>query len=191
MGLPDATADAASASTGMDNDARTPTDFTHEERMNHTLRLMLVFAAAATIACGGQDAADTGTRTDTGTGTAPPPPPASTSADPGEITPEMLALGNEIFHGRAANAICYTCHAMDATGGPGGLGPNLTDGEWLNNDGSYGGIINTIRTGVPQPVNAPAPMPPFGGATLTDEQLRAVAAYVYSLSHPEVGQPAT
>jgi mono/diheme cytochrome c family protein len=34
-------------------------------------------------------------------------------------------------------------------------------------------------------------MPPFGGATLTDEQLRAVAAYVYSLSHPEVGQPAT
>ena len=67
--------------------------------------------------------------------------------------------------------------------------PDLTDGEWLNNDGRYAGIINTIRTGVPQPVNAPAPMPPMGGTPLTDEQLRAVAAYEYSLSHPEVPQP--
>jgi mono/diheme cytochrome c family protein len=27
-------------------------------------------------------------------------------------------------------------------------------------------------------------MPPMGGAQLTPEQVRAVAAYVYSLSHP-------
>lgn len=158
--------------------------------MNQALRTMLVCAAGAAIACGGQDGAETGTTTETGAGTATPPPPATTTrADTSEITAEMVALGNEIFHGRAANAICYTCHGMDATGGPGGLGPNLTDGEWLNNDGTYGGIINTIRTGVPQPVNAPAPMPPMGGATLSDEQLRAVASYVYSLSHPDIPQP--
>ena len=160
--------------------------------MHHTERMLLVLMSGAAIACGGQDAADTAATADTGTrtGTATPPP-AAVSADTTKITPEMLALGNEIFHGRAANAICYTCHGMDATGGPGGLGPNLTDGEWLNNDGTYGAIINTIRTGVPQPQNAPAPMPPYGGAPLSDEQLRAVAAYVYSLSHPQVGQPAS
>jgi mono/diheme cytochrome c family protein len=31
----------------------------------------------------------------------------------------------------------------------------------------------------------------MGGATLSDEQLRAVAAYVYSLTHPDVPQPSS
>lgn len=154
-------------------------------------RLLLVSVALGLTACGGQDAANGGTQSEVDTGTAAPPTPPGGTADASQITGEMVALGNEIFHGRQANAICYTCHGMDATGGPGGLGPNLTDGEWLHNDASYGAIINTIRTGVPQPVNAPAPMPPYGGATLSDEQLRAVAAYVYSLSHPDVAQPTT
>lgn len=64
-----------------------------------------------------------------------------------------------------------------------GLGPDLTDNTWLNNDGTLEGIMNTVRTGVPQPKEATAPMPPMGGATLNDEQIRAVATYVYSLSH--------
>ena len=62
------------------------------------------------------------------------------------------------------------------------LGPNLTDQEWLNTDGSYDGIVNIVRTGVPQPVEAASPMPPMGGAQLSDDQIRAVAAYVYVLS---------
>ena len=151
-----------------------------------TSRVVGMFAVAALLAtgCGGQGDADRGAPRDTAA-------PADTggvpvSANPGEITAEMVALGNAIYHGREANAICYTCHGMDATGGPGNLGPNLTDGQWLHNDGSYGGIIGTIRGGVAQPMEAPGPMPPMGGASLTDEQLRAVAAYVYSLTHPEV-----
>ena len=43
--------------------------------------------------------------------------------------------------------------------------------------------MKTIQTGVPTPKKAPAPMPPMGGASLTPEQVRAVAAYEYSLSH--------
>jgi len=42
---------------------------------------------------------------------------------------------------------------------------------------------NTITNGVPKPKEHPAPMPPKGGAALTDDQVKAVAAYEYSLSH--------
>jgi mono/diheme cytochrome c family protein len=157
--------------------------------MNWTGKGVLAAATALTVACGGEQGAETGTPAETGM--AQPSTPAPVSADTSEITAEMVALGNEIYHGRAANAICYTCHGMDATGGPGNLGPNLIDGEWLHSDGTYGAIITTIRTGVAQPINAPAPMPPMGGATLSDEQLRAVAAYVYSLTHPDVPQPSS
>ena len=60
---------------------------------------------------------------------------------------------------------------------------DLTDQQWINGDGSYDFIVHTVTTGVPQPKQHPAPMPPKGGATLTDDQVKAVAAYVYSLSH--------
>lgn len=94
----------------------------------------------------------------------------------------LIALGDSIFHGQAGGGICFTCHGPDAKGMQ-GLGPDLTDNTWLNNDGTLEGIMNTVRTGVPQPKEATAPMPPMGGATLNDEQIRAVATYVYSLSH--------
>lgn len=136
-----------------------------------------------TVACGGQDSGSDTNAADASGGATPPP---QASVDPAQITAAMVARGNDIFHGRAANGICYTCHGVNGVGGPGGLGPNLTDDQWLNTDGSYGGIIETIRTGVAQPVEAPAPMPPMGGLALSEEDLRAVAAYEYSLSHPDV-----
>jgi mono/diheme cytochrome c family protein len=63
------------------------------------------------------------------------------------------------------------------------VAPDLTDSQWLNGDGSYQFLVNTITNGVPQPKQHPAPMPPKGGAPLTDDQVKAVAAYEYSLSH--------
>jgi mono/diheme cytochrome c family protein len=63
------------------------------------------------------------------------------------------------------------------------MAPNLTDSEWLNGDGSLAFIEHTVTTGVPQPKSHPAPMPPMGGASLSPDQIKAVAAYVYSLSH--------
>ncbi len=116
---------------------------------------------------------------DTAAGQAAKPPGGGGGGGP--ASPELVALGDSIFHGQVGGAACTACHGQDAKGSP--VGPNLTDGEWLNTDGSYEGIVKTVTTGVPQPKKAPAPMPPKGGAALTDAQVRAVAAYVYSLSH--------
>ena len=99
----------------------------------------------------------------------------------GGVSPKLVALGDSIFHGQVGGAACTACHGQDAKGTP--VGPNLTDNEWLHADGTLEGIAKVITTGVPQPKKAPAPMPPKGGATLTDEQVKAAAAYVYSLSH--------
>jgi mono/diheme cytochrome c family protein len=103
-------------------------------------------------------------------------PPAGDLA-PG-TTPEQVAQGEELFRG---NGQCHTCHGPDAQGTP--LAPNLTSGPWLQlTDGSFDEIRNNIVTGVPEPVEAPAPMPPMGGAQLTDQQIDDLAAYVYSIS---------
>jgi mono/diheme cytochrome c family protein len=107
--------------------------------------------------------------------------PSGAAAGGGKGTPAQIALGDSIFHGQAAGGTCYACHGQDGKGS--GVGPNLTDSEWLNTDGTLEGIVKTIKSGVPQPKKAPAPMPPMGGATLSDEQVQAVAAYEYSLSH--------
>jgi mono/diheme cytochrome c family protein len=63
------------------------------------------------------------------------------------------------------------------------MAPDLTDNTWIHGDGSLSFIEHTVTTGVPQPKSHPAPMPPMGGASLTPDQVKAVAAYVYSLSH--------
>jgi mono/diheme cytochrome c family protein len=94
----------------------------------------------------------------------------------------MVELGDEVFHGHSGGAGCTGCHGTDANGTP--TGPPLINDDWLWSDGSYQGIAKIIREGVPQPKQYPAPMPPMGGAQLTDEQVSAVAAYVWALSHP-------
>lgn len=94
---------------------------------------------------------------------------------------EMVALGDRIFHGQVASGTCAGCHGADGKGTP--LGPNLTAGKWLWSDGSYRGIERTIRNGVPSPKQYRSPMPPMGGAQLSQEQVAAVAAYVWGLGH--------
>jgi mono/diheme cytochrome c family protein len=63
------------------------------------------------------------------------------------------------------------------------LGPSLAAKRWLWSDGSYAGILKIIREGVMHPKEYRSPMPPMGGAQLTPEQLSALAAYVWALSH--------
>jgi mono/diheme cytochrome c family protein len=107
---------------------------------------------------------------------------AATGFDPATITPALIALGDSIFHGLVAVGTCQSCHGEDATG-PTGIAPNLTDTEWLNGDGSWEFIHNTVMSGVLAPKKFPGVMLPMGGSALTPEQVRAVSAYVYSLSH--------
>jgi mono/diheme cytochrome c family protein len=107
--------------------------------------------------------------------------PSAKPAAGGAPTPQQIALGDSIFHGQVGGGTCTACHGQDAKGTA--VAPDLTDSQWINGDGSYQFIVNTVTTGVPKPKQHPAPMPPKGGAPLTDEQVKAVAAYVYSLSH--------
>jgi len=158
----------------------------HPRSLVRVLQLSALGAAlSVALACGGagDDAgtADTGAAADTG-GT-PGGGGAAGAFTEQQITAQMVALGDSIFRGQAApQGICYTCHGPDAAGTA--TGPNLTDQEWIHGDGSLAFIINNVRTGVPTPQQHAVPMPAFG-PLLTEEQLRAVSAYVYSRSHPD------
>jgi mono/diheme cytochrome c family protein len=164
-----------------------------------------VALAGLLAACGGGGGGGGGSETATGGGEAgAPPPPADTGAAPapapaadtgaaksadtgaapaggggGGGDAKLIALGDSIFHGQAGGGTCYVCHGQNAQGSA--VGANLTDGEWLHTDGTLDGIEKTIQSGVPKPTKAPAPMPPMGGASLSPDQVKAVATYVHSL----------
>ena len=97
---------------------------------------------------------------------------------PAALTPALIAQGDSIFHSKGN---CYACHGANAQGV---VGPNLTDAEWIHSDGSYDAIVKQVTTGVPQNESKSGiMMPPKGGSSITDDEVKAVAAYVYSLSH--------
>lgn len=98
---------------------------------------------------------------------------------PEGVTQATIEQGESLFKGPG---ICTACHGADGGGVP-GLGANLTDDEWLHSDGSYEGILQTVRNGVSaDEASTGTVMPPKGGSQLNDAQLQAVAAYVWSLS---------
>lgn len=97
---------------------------------------------------------------------------------PAAVTPAAIAKGDSTFH---KAGLCYACHGSNAEGA---VGPNLTDAEWLHGDGSYDMIVATVTAGVPaEKAKKGIAMPPKGGSSISDEEVKAVAAYVYSLSH--------
>src|ERR1700761_1395625 len=113
-----------------------------------------------------------------------PGPPEGSHPDAGRMTAslpvppgatmEEVTLGDRIFHGEAAGGTCTGCHGADAKGSP--QAPSLIDGKWLQTDGSLARITRTIIDGVPKPKNYSVPMPPRGGAPLSDTDVAAVAA---------------
>jgi mono/diheme cytochrome c family protein len=109
------------------------------------------------------------------------PGAASLPVPPGSSR-EQVALGDRIYHGEASAGTCAGCHGSDAKGSP--QAPSLVNGNWFFADGSLQGIAKTIADGVPRPRNYSDPMPPKGGAPLSDSDVGAVAAYVWAMSHP-------
>ncbi len=108
------------------------------------------------------------------TGTAPKP----AGAAPAGATATDVTEGEKIY---SATGNCFTCHGTGGTGSA--LAPPLNDAQWLNIDGSFPAIQQIVNNGVPTPKQFPAAMPAKGGAALTEQQVKQVAAYVYSLSH--------
>lgn len=98
---------------------------------------------------------------------------------PEGVTGEMVAEGEDLYGGAG---FCYTCHGADGRGVP-QLGADLTDDDWTHTDGTYEAIVQRVRSGVSAEASTVGvPMPPRGGGRLSDEQVRAVAAYVWVLS---------
>jgi mono/diheme cytochrome c family protein len=105
--------------------------------------------------------------------------PARAQALPAGVTQDMIGKGKAVFTG-AGN--CYACHGQNAQGM---LGPNtnLVNHTWLHSDGSYPAIIAYINKGVSKEESKSGiPMPPKGGSNISDDQVKQVAAYVWSLS---------
>ena len=91
----------------------------------------------------------------------------------------MIEAGGKLFRGEG---LCAACHGADAKGS---VAPSLADTVWLHGKGTYDEIVARIMAGVPEDSSVSGvAMPPRGGTRITDEQVRAVAAYVWSLSRP-------
>jgi mono/diheme cytochrome c family protein len=111
-------------------------------------------------------------------GVAPAGHAQSADSLPPGVTAGMVEEGRRLFGGAA---ICASCHGKDAKGVR-GIGPDLTDDEWLHSDGTYEALVRQITEGVPSDESETGVMmPPKGGTNLTEAQVRAVAAYVWSL----------
>jgi mono/diheme cytochrome c family protein len=112
---------------------------------------------------------------------------ASLPLAPGATRAQVLR-GSRIFSGQVSSGTCSGCHGSDGKGST--VGPNLTSGEWSWGDGSWQAIAATIDKGVPTPKHADGAMPPRGGAPLSDVDVKAVAAFVWGISHqnPRAGR---
>jgi len=120
-----------------------------------------------------------------GAGSAPAAKAAAAPKVPAEVTLANVTLGDSLFN----NGGCMRCHGKAGIGAQNG--PVLADKSWDQlTTGSFEEIKGIITTGVPKEkikvTTRPNPMGARGGRmALTDAQIVAVAAYVYTLSHPE------
>jgi mono/diheme cytochrome c family protein len=93
-------------------------------------------------------------------------------------------MGDSIFHARG----CRNCHGPDAKGRPNG--PDLTSGKFLQMNGSFDDMVRVITNGVAvtavKDTSHKRAMPQRGGppTPLTDDQVKAVAAWIWKLNHP-------
>jgi mono/diheme cytochrome c family protein len=113
---------------------------------------------------------------------AKPVAPVAAKLPPG-VTAEMIALGDSLFN----NASCQRCHGKGAVGATNA--PSLIRTTWDHGSGNIDDIVKTIIAGVPKDQQKdqtrPFAMRARGGVNppLTDDQVRAIAAYIYSLNH--------
>jgi len=108
-------------------------------------------------------------------------PASSGPSLPAGVTMAMVTLGDSLFNAGS----CQRCHGPKGVGGRNG--PSLVTGAWIHSRGTFDDIARTITTGVPKAAVRDTTrrfaMNPRGGPmNLTDDQVRAVAGYVWGIS---------
>lgn len=104
---------------------------------------------------------------------------AGPNSPPPGVTMETVLQGREIFEG---SGLCTTCHGQTAEGA---IGPDLTDGDWLQAKGSYLAILQVVLNGVTEESSTTGTaMPARGDTNIEDAAIQSVAAYVWKISHP-------
>jgi mono/diheme cytochrome c family protein len=107
------------------------------------------------------------------------------SQRPPGVTDSAIVWGQHLFHGSAG---CATCHGEGGRGTE--RGPNITGAIWLHGPGTYESLIEQVKHGVPASRSYTGEgMPPRGKVPMSEEAVRAVAAYVWSISHPPQPPP--
>lgn len=99
---------------------------------------------------------------------------------PAGVTDSSIAWGRRLFHG---SANCAGCHGVEARGTT--EGPPLSGALWLHGPGTYEWLVEQIREGIPaHHTYTGKPMPMRGWSNMPDADVRAVAAYVWAITHP-------
>jgi len=112
---------------------------------------------------------------------APAAKAAPASKLPSGVTVAMVTLGDSIFN----NGNCQRCHGKAGIGAANA--PSFKGIKWQHGSGSYDDIVKTVIAGVPaDQIKDPThkfPMSAKGGRIpLSDDQIKAVSAYVYTIS---------
>jgi mono/diheme cytochrome c family protein len=127
------------------------------------IRYFVAPLIALLLVCGGPAAAQV------------PPQPR-----PAGVTDSAIAWGRALFHG---SANCSACHGREASGSD--VAPPLTGALWLHGPGTYEWLVEQIKSGIPAHHSMSGlAMPMRGWSTMNDDDVRAVAAYVWSITHP-------
>jgi mono/diheme cytochrome c family protein len=103
---------------------------------------------------------------------------------PEGVTDSTIALGRTLYTGKGN---CATCHGEEGSGTP--EGASLTSGPWKVGSGSYEGIIHVVRhSGIAARGRDGDPLPMRGPTLLSPDEVRSVAAYVWSISGGKTAQ---
>ncbi len=101
------------------------------------------------------------------------------AARPAGVTDSAIARGRAVFDGPAN---CTSCHGRRGEGSP--RAPALNDAKWIKGSGTYAEILERVVHGMPRRESSTGqPMPMRGWSPVSDDDVRAVAAYVWWLSH--------
>jgi mono/diheme cytochrome c family protein len=99
---------------------------------------------------------------------------------PPEVTDSAIAWGKALFQG---SANCSRCHGMEGRGSE--YGPDLADVIWWHGPGTYEWLVKEVTHGIPENLTVTGGiMPARGTVPMNELDVRAVAAYVWAISHP-------